>query len=113
MNHHRPITLPALLLLIGLGMLLLAAPNAKEIKWLNLSSKNGELPTPSESNQQNGSLIADLDRDGVRDFVLRFRKITSALVWKRVRLNMAKIAHSHRVSGQSYGGDYARARIMT
>jgi len=48
---------------------------AAEIKWTHLSSKNGDLPMPGESTQQTGSLIADLDKDGIKEFVLAFRKV--------------------------------------
>src|SRR5947207_3387694 len=53
------------------------APNlpGAEIKWTHLSSKNGDLPVPGRSAQQTGSLVADLDRDGINDFVLSFRKV--------------------------------------
>jgi hypothetical protein len=54
-----------------------------EIKWQHLTSSNGDLPVPGESTQQTGSLIADLDKDGVEDFVLSFRAKGPALVWYR------------------------------
>jgi hypothetical protein len=56
---------------------------AAEVEWQRLSSTNGALPAPGESTQQTGSLVADLDRDGVKDFVLSFRKVGPALVWYR------------------------------
>jgi len=56
---------------------------AAEIKWTNLSSKNGDLPVPGESTQQTGNLIADFDKDGEKDFVLSFRVKAPALVWYR------------------------------
>ena len=61
------------------------APNlpGAEIKWTHLSSKNGDLPVPGSTTQQTGSLVADLDRDGINDFVLSFRKVAPALVWYR------------------------------
>ena len=60
-----------------------AAGGRKEIKWVHLSSKNGELPVPGESTQQTGSLVADLNGDGVNDFIMSFRKVAPALVWYR------------------------------
>jgi hypothetical protein len=54
-----------------------------EIQWTDLSSKDGKLPTPGPSTQQTGNLVADLDRDGVRDFVISFRAKAPALVWYR------------------------------
>ncbi|MCG6926403.1 MAG: FG-GAP-like repeat-containing protein [Acidobacteria bacterium] len=49
----------------------------------HLSSVNGDLPVPGESHQQTASLVADLDGDGVDDFVLGFRRVAPALVWYR------------------------------
>ncbi|HXT38620.1 MAG TPA: hypothetical protein VN887_01215, partial [Candidatus Angelobacter sp.] len=66
-------------LLLGLTASLAAA----EPKWTNLSSKNGDLPVPGESTQQTGALVADLDKDGIKDFVLSFRVKAPALVWYR------------------------------
>jgi sugar phosphate isomerase/epimerase len=63
---------------------LLALPCfADDPKWINLSSKDGKLPVPSTSNQQTGSHVADLDNDGIRDFVISFRVVAPALVWYR------------------------------
>ncbi len=56
---------------------------AKDPKWVNVSSKTGGLPVPGESTQQTGSLVADLDKDGISDFILSFRKVAPALVWYR------------------------------
>ncbi|MBI4659870.1 MAG: VCBS repeat-containing protein, partial [Verrucomicrobia bacterium] len=59
------------------------AQSPRKIEWKHLSSKNGDLPVPGPSTQQTGSLVADLDKDGVNDFVLSFRKVAPALVWYR------------------------------
>src|SRR5690348_17523302 len=56
---------------------------AAEIRWQQLSSKMGELPVPGESTQQTGAIVADLDKNGVNDFVLSFREKAPALVWYR------------------------------
>lgn len=53
------------------------------IQWEHLSSANGDLPLPGESKEQTGAIVADLDRDGVNDFVLSFRQKAPALVWYR------------------------------
>jgi len=49
----------------------------------HLTSARGDLPVPGESKQQTASLVADLDGDGVNDFVLGFRQVAPALVWYR------------------------------
>ncbi len=56
---------------------------AAEVKWTQLSSKHGDFPTPGPSTQQTGSLIADLDKDGIKDLVLSIRKVAPAVVWYR------------------------------
>jgi sugar phosphate isomerase/epimerase len=54
-----------------------------DIQWTDLSSKKGDLPAPGPSTQQTGNIVADLDKDGVKDFVLSFRAKAPALVWYR------------------------------
>lgn len=49
--------------------------------WLHLSSKNGDLPSPGESIEQTASLIMDVDRDGLNDFIIGSRNTGSSLVW--------------------------------
>ena len=53
------------------------------LRWLHLSSRNGDLPVPTASLQQTAAVIADLDKDGRNDFVLAFREKGPALVWYR------------------------------
>ena len=55
------------------------------LQWIHLSSSTGDLPVPGPSTEQTGALVADLDKDGVNDFVLSFRKTAPALVWYRHR----------------------------
>src|SRR2546422_10570663 len=61
----------------------LAVSFAAQIQWQRLSSRQGELPVPGESEQQTGNLIAEFDKDGVKDFVISFRVKDPALVWYR------------------------------
>jgi hypothetical protein len=44
---------------------------------------SGDLPVPGESQQQTGAVVADIDNDGLHDFVLSFRQKAPALVWFR------------------------------
>src|SRR5262245_42074041 len=57
------------------------------LQWLHLSSHNGDLPPPGQATQQTGCVVADLDRDGVNEIVLSFRKQAPALVWYRRTVN--------------------------
>ena len=56
---------------------------ASGLRWLHLSSRHGDLPVPTTSHQQTAALVADLDKDGLNDFVLAFREKGPALVWYR------------------------------
>src|SRR5437660_2008730 len=78
-TKNRPRTAFGPVLFLGLFTSL----SAGEPKWTHLSSKNGDLPAPGGSTQQTGALLADLDQDGVNDFVLSFRQKAPALVWYR------------------------------
>lgn len=59
------------------------ASSAYVLEWTHLSSENGDLPAPSTATQQTASLILDVDRDDVEDFVIGGRKAGPALVWYR------------------------------
>ena len=54
-----------------------------EINWTQLSSKNGDLPSPNGGNEQTSSLVADLDKDGIKDFVITDRSVAPSVVWYR------------------------------
>ncbi len=56
---------------------------ARDIEWVHLSSKSGDLPAPGQSPEQTGLLVAKLDRGGATDFVVSFRVMAPALVWYR------------------------------
>src|ERR1041385_3332398 len=66
-----------------LSALVCGISSAAEIRWQHLSTTNGALPLPGTSQQQTAALVADLDKDGVNDFVLGFRRKAPALVWYR------------------------------
>ncbi len=68
------------------ALLLLASPAlpTADIKWLHLSSVQGDLPVPpGGSKQQTGALIGDFDGDGIDEFILSFRQKPPALAWYR------------------------------
>ena len=47
---------------------------SRSTEWIHLSSKNGDIPAPGPSTQQTASLILDVDKDGLNDFVIGSRK---------------------------------------
>jgi len=51
--------------------------------WRHLSSAAGQLPAPGPSGQQTASLVADLDRDGVNDFLIAARVTGPSVTWFR------------------------------
>ncbi len=54
-----------------------------EIKWVHLSSRNGDLPDPGGSNQQTALLAADFDKSGATAFIVGCRVKAPALVLYR------------------------------
>lgn len=52
-------------------------------KWVHLTSKNGDLAAPNSGTEQTASLVLDVDKDGVNDFVITERTAAPAAVWYR------------------------------
>lgn len=66
----------------GADVQMVAAPDSPT--WLHLSTADGDLPQPSTNSQQVLSLVADINNDGINDFVIGSRRDTGAsLVWYR------------------------------
>jgi hypothetical protein len=64
-----------------------AALSSSALEWTHLSSANGDLPAPSNATQQTASLILDVDKDGVSDFVIGSRAPGPSLVWYQRNTN--------------------------
>lgn len=60
-----------------------ACSQSEKQTWRHLSTANGDLEVPNNGNQQTALLIADLDKDGVNDFVVTERTAAPAVVWYR------------------------------
>ncbi|MFI5155337.1 MAG: FG-GAP-like repeat-containing protein [Chitinophagales bacterium] len=54
---------------------------AQTTQWKHLSTDLGDLPLPWKSTEQTAALVADLDKDGLNDFVIANRKQAPAIVW--------------------------------
>ncbi|MBK8881628.1 MAG: VCBS repeat-containing protein [Bacteroidales bacterium] len=56
----------------------------KSIRWEHLSSINGDLPSPNGGHEQTSCLVADLDKDGIKDFIITDRSVSPSVVWYRL-----------------------------
>jgi hypothetical protein len=61
--------------------LLNTTAHAQPVQWQHLSTADGNIPMPWQSVEQTGALVADLDNNGLNDFVLSCRKQAPAIVW--------------------------------
>jgi hypothetical protein len=78
-----------------------------EVSWTLLSSKNNQLPVPKGSDLQTASLILDINKDGLNDFVIASRKAPNAVVWyKRTENNWQQYVLESEMINIEAGGDY-------
>ena len=61
----------------------LLAAGPASLTWRHLSSATADLPAPMPGDQQTASMILDVDRDGVSDFIITERTKTPSVVWYR------------------------------
>jgi len=57
------------------------AVKSQTTTWKHLSTEDGTIPMPWQSLEQTGALVADLNNDGLNDFVLTCRKKAPAAIW--------------------------------
>jgi hypothetical protein len=55
--------------------------------WQRKSTTTGDMPIPNEGNQQTCCVVADLDNDGIEDFVVGERTKTPSIVWYKYNGN--------------------------
>ncbi len=60
-----------------------AAEDIPAVKWKHLSTVNGDLEVPNAGSQQTAALVADVDKDGINDFLIAERTKTPSVVWYR------------------------------
>jgi hypothetical protein len=70
-------------MLIAALTLLLALPTMSwaEARWTLRSSQTGDLPVPNQGTEQTGCVVADIDQDGIDDFVVAERTGAPSIVW--------------------------------
>lgn len=65
----------------GAGTKLTKAPETSQ--WTHLSSKTGIIPPSGPSRSQTASLILDIDKNGLNDFVIAAGEVGPSVVWYR------------------------------
>jgi len=61
----------------------LASQKPRTVRWKHLSTAKGDLPTPNAGKQQTSSIVCDIDKDGINDFVIAERTKAPSVVWYR------------------------------
>jgi hypothetical protein len=74
----RPWLLACLLSIVALGS---TSADAAEVIWTLRSSTSGDLPVPNVGDEQTCCLVADIDSDGVKDFIVGERTQVPSVVW--------------------------------
>ena len=57
------------------------AINPEQVHWKLYSSANGDLEAPNTGKEQTSSLVLDIDKDVINDFVITERTAAPAVVW--------------------------------
>lgn len=70
-----------ILILLTVTITVSAQPPIPQIDWVHLSSANGDLPVPSQSDQQTSCAVFDIDKDGINDFIVTERRKAPSVVW--------------------------------
>jgi hypothetical protein len=67
-------------------LLLFALPlflGAADVRWRHISTADGLIPTPGAAPEPTATLVLDVDKDGVDDFLIGSRNNGPAVVWYR------------------------------
>jgi len=60
-----------------------ASQKTEPIRWNHLSTINGDIAAPNAGDQQTSSLVLDIDKNGINDFVISERTQAPSVVWYR------------------------------
>lgn len=78
-----------------------------DVSWTLLTSKTNQIPVPKGSDQQTASLILDINKDGLNDFVIASRKAPNSVVWyKRTNSGWQQFVLEPDTLAIEAGGDY-------
>ena len=67
--------------LILVASVLIAQSQPDQIKWEWYSTEKGDVEVPNGSKEQTSDLVLDIDKDGIKDFIITERKESPSVVW--------------------------------
>lgn len=71
------------LCILMLGLMGCDKSKTSAIEWIHLSSAQSDIPSPGPSTQQTASLVLDVDKDGLNDFIIGSRVTGPSVLWYR------------------------------
>jgi len=76
--------------------------------WRYYSTERGNIPQPNEGSQQTASLVLDIDKDGINDFIITERTKAPSVVWYKYKGdgNWARFVIDDTHLRIEAGGDY-------
>jgi len=85
----------------------LAEQKAHAVRWKHLSTTKGDLSAPNAGKQQTSSLVLDIDKDGINDFVITERTKAPSVLWYRRSSNgWTRYVVENRPLHIEAGGDF-------
>ena len=85
----------------------LAEQKAHAVRWKHLSTAKGDLSAPNAGKQQTSSLVLDIDKDGINDFVITERTKAPSVLWYRRSSNgWTRYVVENRPLHIEAGGDF-------
>jgi hypothetical protein len=81
----KPVTVMggAVLAAVSIVVCSWASQKTESIRWKHLSTINGDIATSNAGDQQTSSLVLDIDKNGINDFVISERTQAPSVVWYR------------------------------
>lgn len=64
-------------------MLSVQSPFSQAVKWVEVTSKNGDIEVPNSGKQQTSAAVGDIDMDKINDFCISERTSAPGMVWYR------------------------------
>jgi hypothetical protein len=110
MTRQQQERIPCVFLWISLSCVLLGWCQTAEARaqW-----KRVTLPGPNSGNQQTACVVADMDKDGINDFVTAITVLTEIFEWGRFESPQALMAYLGLVPSEHSSGERRRPGAIT